>query len=107
MEELSRSRRVQGHSLVVDLLLDPTRGPRKMPNSKETAPNLTDETSTAPVRVAPVPILTYQLPRYHCIFSGDANMWLRDFQRIASYNHSGDQLCLAKVIFYLAGTSRQ
>ncbi|GBM77383.1 hypothetical protein AVEN_109573-1 [Araneus ventricosus] len=85
-----------------------------MPESKETTPKLLDDTSSVPVRVppAPVPILTYQLPRTPCIFSGDDNQqdatnWLRDFQRIATYNHWDDQICLANVIFYLAGTARQ
>ncbi|GBO38754.1 hypothetical protein AVEN_50330-1 [Araneus ventricosus] len=82
-----------------------------MPDSKETAPKLLDDTSSVPVGVPPVPILTYQLPRNPCIFSGDdqqdANKWLEDFQRIATYNHWGDQMCLANVIFYLAGTARQ
>ncbi|GBL84052.1 hypothetical protein AVEN_209118-1 [Araneus ventricosus] len=84
-----------------------------MPESKETTPKLLDDTSSVPVRVppAPVPILTYQLPRNPCIFLGDdqqdANNWLKDFQRIATYNHWDDQMCLANVIFYLAGTARQ
>ncbi|GBL85372.1 hypothetical protein AVEN_34572-1 [Araneus ventricosus] len=82
-----------------------------MPDSKETAPKLPDDTSSAPVSVPPVPILTYQLPRNPCIFSGDdqqdANKWLKDFQRITTYNHWDDQMCLANVIFYLAGTARQ
>ncbi|GBN29198.1 hypothetical protein AVEN_113975-1 [Araneus ventricosus] len=85
-----------------------------MPESKETTPKLLDDTSSVPVRVppAPVPILTYQLPRNPCIFSGDdnqqdANNWLKDFQRIATYNHLDDQMCLANVIFYLSGTARQ
>ncbi|GBN32941.1 hypothetical protein AVEN_43416-1 [Araneus ventricosus] len=110
-EELRRSRRVQGHSPEFGLLLDPIRGPRKMPDSKETAPKLLDDTSSVPVSVPPVPILRYQLPRYPCIFSGDdqqdAKKWLKDFQRIATYNHWDDQMCLANVIFYLAGTARQ
>ncbi|GBN26095.1 hypothetical protein AVEN_250822-1 [Araneus ventricosus] len=37
----------------------------------------------------------------------DANKWLKDFQRIATYKHWDDQMCLASVIFYLAGTARQ
>ncbi|GBM25162.1 hypothetical protein AVEN_96716-1 [Araneus ventricosus] len=85
-----------------------------MPESKETTPKLLDDTSSVSVRVppAPVPILTYQLPRNPCIFSGndnqqEANNWLKDFQRIATYNHWDDQMCLANVIFYLAGTARQ
>ncbi|GBN05219.1 hypothetical protein AVEN_135326-1 [Araneus ventricosus] len=76
-----------------------------MPESKETTPKLLDDTSSVPVRVppAPVPILTYQLPRNPCIFSGDdnqqdANNWLKDFQRIATYNHWDDQMCLANHI---------
>ncbi|GBM61437.1 hypothetical protein AVEN_96550-1 [Araneus ventricosus] len=64
-----------------------------------------------PVSITPVPILTYQLPRNPCNFSGydqqDANNWLKDFQRIATYNHWDDQMCLANVIFFLAGTDRQ
>ncbi|GBM74795.1 Trafficking protein particle complex subunit 13 [Araneus ventricosus] len=111
MEVLCRSRRVQRHPPEFGLLLDPTRGSRKMPNSKETAPKLPDDTSSAPVSAAPVPILMYQLPRNPCIFSGDdqqdANKWLKDFQRIATYNHWDDQLCLANIIFYLAGTAQQ
>ncbi|GBO18338.1 hypothetical protein AVEN_102868-1 [Araneus ventricosus] len=113
-EKLRRSRRVQGHPPEFGLLLDPIRGPRKMPESKETTPKLLDDTSSVPVRVlpAPVPILTYQLPRTPCIFSGDDNQqdvnnWLRDFQRTATYNHWDDQMCLANVIFYFAGTARQ
>ncbi|GBM49379.1 hypothetical protein AVEN_271451-1 [Araneus ventricosus] len=83
-----------------------------MPESKETTPKLLDDTSSVPVRVPPVPILTYQLPRTPCIFSGDdnqqdANNWLKDFQRIATYNHWDDQMFLANVIFYLAGAARQ
>ncbi|GBM83998.1 hypothetical protein AVEN_110129-1 [Araneus ventricosus] len=84
-----------------------------MPDSKETIPKLLDDTSSVPVSVppAPVPILTYQLPRNPYIFSGDdqqdANKWLKDFQLIATYNHWDDQMCLANVIFYPAGTARQ
>ncbi|GBN55419.1 hypothetical protein AVEN_84016-1 [Araneus ventricosus] len=82
-----------------------------MHDSKETAPKLPDDTSSALVSVAPVPILTYQLPRNLCIFSGDdqqdTNKWLKDFQRIATYNHWNDQMCLANVIFYLVGTAQQ
>ncbi|GBN69329.1 hypothetical protein AVEN_36035-1 [Araneus ventricosus] len=82
-----------------------------MPGSKETVPKLLDDTSSVPVSVPPLPILTYQLPRNPCIFSGDDqqddNKWLKDFQRIATYNYLDDQMCLATVIFYLAGTARQ
>ncbi|GBO14267.1 hypothetical protein AVEN_142028-1 [Araneus ventricosus] len=78
-----------------------------MPDSKETAPKLPDDTSSVPISIPPVPILTYQLPRNPCIFSGDdqqdANKWLMDFQLIVTYNHWDDQMCLANVIFYLAG----
>ncbi|GBM50829.1 hypothetical protein AVEN_140940-1 [Araneus ventricosus] len=42
------------------LLLDSTRGQRQTPDSKETAPKLPADTSSAPISVAPVPILTYQ-----------------------------------------------
>ncbi|GBN03218.1 hypothetical protein AVEN_36792-1 [Araneus ventricosus] len=70
-EELRRSRRVQGYSPEFGPLLDPIRGPRKMPNSKETAPKLPDDNSSVPVSIPPVPILTYQLPKNPCIFSGD------------------------------------
>ncbi|GBN14126.1 hypothetical protein AVEN_212622-1 [Araneus ventricosus] len=46
-------------------------------------------------------ILTYQLPRNPCVFSGDekqdASRWLKDFERIASYNHWDDQMKLANV----------
>lgn len=71
-----------------------------------------DTTETTPiVNTAPVPILTYQLPRNPCIFSGDdqqdVSRWLKDFQRISSYNHWDESMCLANVIFYLAGTARQ
>ncbi|GBO13322.1 hypothetical protein AVEN_97100-1 [Araneus ventricosus] len=112
-EELRRSRRFQGYPPEFGLLLDPIRGPRKMPASKETTPKLLDDTSSVPVSVPPasVPILTYQLPTNPCIFSGDnqqdANKWLKDFQRIANYKYWDDQMCLANVIFYLAGTARQ
>ncbi|GBN63768.1 hypothetical protein AVEN_139494-1 [Araneus ventricosus] len=110
-EELRRNRRVQGHPPEFGLLLDSIKGPRKMPDSKETAPKLLDDTNSVPVSVPHVPILTYQLPRNPCIFSGDdqqdANKWLEDFQRIATYNHWDDQMCMANVIFYLAGTARQ
>ncbi|GBM08353.1 hypothetical protein AVEN_108356-1 [Araneus ventricosus] len=55
-------------------------------------------------------ILTYQLPRNPCFFSGDekqdASRWLKDFERIASYNHWDDQMKLANVVFYLADTAR-
>ncbi|GBM97175.1 hypothetical protein AVEN_153483-1 [Araneus ventricosus] len=82
-----------------------------MPDSKETAPKLPDDTRSVPVSIAPVPILTYQLPRNSCNFAGDfqqdVNKWLKDFQRIATYNHWDDQMCMANVIFYLAGTARQ
>ncbi|GBM20013.1 hypothetical protein AVEN_77932-1 [Araneus ventricosus] len=83
-EELCRSRCVQGHPPEFGLLLDPIRGPRKMSDSKETAPKLLDDTSYVPVSVPPVPILMYQLPRNLCIFSRDdqqdTNKWLKDFQ---------------------------
>ncbi|GBN53747.1 hypothetical protein AVEN_186949-1 [Araneus ventricosus] len=55
-------------------------------------------------------ILTYQLLRNPCVFSGDkrqdALRWLKDFERIASYNHWNDQMKLANVVFYLADTAR-
>ncbi|GBM01969.1 hypothetical protein AVEN_14289-1 [Araneus ventricosus] len=55
-------------------------------------------------------ILTYQLFRNPCVFSGDekqdASRWLKDFERIASYNHWDDQMKLANVVFYLADTAR-
>ncbi|GBM65752.1 hypothetical protein AVEN_161017-1 [Araneus ventricosus] len=55
-------------------------------------------------------ILTYQFPRNPCVFSGDekqdASRWLKDFERIASYNHWDDQMKLANVVFYLADTAR-
>ncbi|GBM15777.1 hypothetical protein AVEN_262935-1 [Araneus ventricosus] len=108
-EELRRSRRVQGHPPEFGLLQNPIR--EKLHDSKETAPKLPNDTSSVSVSIAPVPILTYQLPRNSCIFSEDeqedVNKWLKDFQRIAIYNHLVDQICLANVIFYLAGTARQ
>ena len=68
-------------------------------------------TSTAANIIPPIPIVTYQLPRSPCIFTGDsqqdANRWLKDFDRISAYNRWDDQMCLANVIFYLAGTARQ
>ncbi|GBM50842.1 hypothetical protein AVEN_213465-1 [Araneus ventricosus] len=55
-------------------------------------------------------ILTYQLSRNPCVFSGDekqdVSRWLKDFERIASYNHWDDQMKLANVVFYLADTAR-
>ncbi|GBM83992.1 hypothetical protein AVEN_110123-1 [Araneus ventricosus] len=82
-----------------------------MPDSKEAAPKLPDDTSSSPASAARVIILTYQLSINTFIFSGydqqDANKCLKDFQRISTYNHWDDQMCLANVIFYLARTARQ
>jgi len=52
------------------------------------------------------------MPRAPCIFSGnattqDANKWLKDFDRIATYNRWDEQMRLANVVFYLADTARQ
>lgn len=69
------------------------------------------EESEQSSNIAPIPIVTYQLPRNPCIFSGDdqqeASRWLKDFKRIATYNQWDEQMCMANVIFYLAGTARQ
>lgn len=65
----------------------------------------------ASASASPIPILAYQLPRNPCIFSGedqqDATTWLKDFNRIAAYNRWDEQMCLANVVFFLAGTARQ
>ncbi|KFM62702.1 hypothetical protein X975_05395, partial [Stegodyphus mimosarum] len=82
-----------------------------MVDEKATEQNPPAGASSASSNIAPIPILTYQLPRSPCIFTGDGqedtNRWLKDFDRIANYNHWDDQMCLANVIFYLAGTARQ
>lgn len=82
-----------------------------MPDQTNTEQKPSVDTRSAQTDIAPVPILTYQLPRNPCIFSGedqqDTSRWLREFQRIATYNHWDEQMCLANVIFYLAGTARQ
>lgn len=82
-----------------------------MVNNETSEQNCPPGTSSAQVNFAPVPILTYQLPRNPCIFTGgddqDASKWLKDFERIASYNRWDEQMCLANVIFYLTGTARQ
>ncbi|XP_035205337.1 uncharacterized protein LOC118180343 [Stegodyphus dumicola] len=81
-----------------------------MVDEKESEQN-SPAASSASSNIAPIPILTYQLPRSPCIFSRDSqedtNRWLKDFDRIANYNHWDDQMCLANVIFYLGGTARQ
>lgn len=102
-EELRRSQRFQGLPPEFGLLPDPRRI-RRMAKKE-------DGSSGMSANIAPVPVLTYQLPRNPCIFSGedeqDAGRWLRDFKRIATYNRWDEQMCLANVIFYLAGTARQ
>ncbi|GFS42715.1 uncharacterized protein TNIN_304291 [Trichonephila inaurata madagascariensis] len=59
-----------------------------MPDARETTHM---DGNCTPVNFAPKPILTYQLPKNPCIFSGDdqqdAKRWLNDFERIAAYNH--------------------
>ncbi|GFQ74898.1 uncharacterized protein TNCT_411581 [Trichonephila clavata] len=73
-----------------------------MPDSRETT-HMDD--SSNPVNFAPIPILTYQLPRSLCIFLGDDQhdiyKWLKDFERIATSNRWNEQLCLANDIFFL------
>jgi hypothetical protein len=82
-----------------------------MPIEGETGKLVPTDGSSAQATIAPVPILTYNLPRNPCIFSGDdqqdVGRWLKDFDRIAAHNHWDEQMCLANVIFYLAGTARQ
>jgi len=81
-----------------------------MTAESSTEQNMSTSSSTI-VSSAPVLILTYQLPRNPCIFAGDnqddVNRWLKDYERIATYNHWDEQMRLANVIFYLAGTARQ
>lgn len=110
-DELRRSSRLQGLPPEFGILPDRTRGSRKMLNEGETVKTAPTDGSSAQTNVAPVPILSYQLPRNPCVFSGDdqqdVGRWLKDFERIASYNHWDEQMRLANVIFYLAGTARQ
>lgn len=77
----------------------------------ETGKMVPTDGSSVQANVAPVPIMTYQLPRNPCIFSGDdqqdVGRWIKDFERIASHNHWDEQMRLANVIFYFAGTARQ
>lgn len=109
-EELRRSERLQGLPPEFGLLLDQNKVIKNMPLDS-TDQNGDAGSNTVPNNSVQVPILTYQLPRNPCIFSGDGDQdvsrWLKDFQRIAVYNHWDDQMCLANVIFYLAGTARQ
>ncbi|GFU47284.1 CCHC-type domain-containing protein [Trichonephila clavipes] len=64
-----------------------------MPDARETT---FMDVNSPPVNFAPIPILTYQLPRNLCIFSGDgqqdASRWLEDFEIIATYNRCDEQL---------------
>ena len=108
-EPIRQSKRLQGLPPEFGLLPDPVRRVQKMAdegNQKTPA-----GTSTAANIIPSIPIVTYQLPRSPCIFTGDsqqdANRWLKDFDRISAYNRWDDQMCLANVIFYLAGTARQ
>lgn len=107
-EELRRCDRLQGLPPEFGLLPVQRRVRKKMTENKD---SVSADASSTPANVTTVPILTYQLPRNPCIFSGeneqDVSRWLKDFKRIAAYNRWDEQMCLANVIFYLAGTARQ
>ncbi|UYV82343.1 hypothetical protein LAZ67_21001753, partial [Cordylochernes scorpioides] len=59
----------------------------------------------------PSTYISLQQPRYPSTFVGDgsedAQRWLKDYQRVAKFNRWDDSMCLANVIFFLAGTARQ
>ncbi|UYV77439.1 hypothetical protein LAZ67_15001025 [Cordylochernes scorpioides] len=58
----------------------------------------------------PSTYISLQQPRCPSPFTGDVSedsqRWLKDYQRVAKFNRWNDSMCLANVIFFLAGTAR-
>ncbi|UYV80868.1 hypothetical protein LAZ67_19002048, partial [Cordylochernes scorpioides] len=82
----------------------PPEGHNKEPTMLKNEPG---ETSAQ----VPSTYISLQQPRYPSTFVGDgsedAQRWLKDYQRVAKFNRWDDSMCLANVIFFLAGTARQ
>ncbi|UYV73997.1 hypothetical protein LAZ67_11001769 [Cordylochernes scorpioides] len=82
----------------------PPEGHNKEPTMLKSEPG---ETSAQ----VPSTYISLQQPRYPSTFVGDgsedAQRWLKDYQRVAKFNRWDDSMCLANVIFFLAGTARQ